>query len=334
VVKVLYYNNCWFTNVGEAFIDIGAMELIKQTFNDVKIANISDMSNYYAPRVALKTESLKSKLLRKILCLKPKDLDHYQNLSIYDMGRDFYADYVVLAGMFATKDFLVSPGYKMIKNLVDEGSKLILLGIGGLDYSEDEITSFRKFLYETNPVILTTRDRNTYEAYKDYAPCVSAIDCAFWVKDVFDPRGFSKHDYDVVSFCRIKEPIEFKSYSHLIVRPYHFQYDFNIKSFRKELLLSDTPFDYLTVYANAKRVFTDLVHGAIISLEFGVPVKYYDKSKRANAFYAIDSLKETDDGFIELDEGDLILKKESRRSLTFTTRTSGGSGASSSSCVK
>lgn len=26
-MKILYYNNCWFTNVGEDFVDIGEMGL-------------------------------------------------------------------------------------------------------------------------------------------------------------------------------------------------------------------------------------------------------------------------------------------------------------------
>lgn len=32
-MKIIYDNNCWFTNVGEAFIDIGALQLIKTSFH-------------------------------------------------------------------------------------------------------------------------------------------------------------------------------------------------------------------------------------------------------------------------------------------------------------
>lgn len=46
-MKILYYNNCWFTNVGEAFIDIGAMNLLKRIFPHSQIACISEMAAYY-----------------------------------------------------------------------------------------------------------------------------------------------------------------------------------------------------------------------------------------------------------------------------------------------
>ncbi|MBQ5850409.1 MAG: hypothetical protein IIW54_06310, partial [Lachnospiraceae bacterium] len=46
-MNILYYNNCWFTNVGEAFIDIGSMELIRKVFKGSKIINISNMSHWY-----------------------------------------------------------------------------------------------------------------------------------------------------------------------------------------------------------------------------------------------------------------------------------------------
>lgn len=46
-MNILYYNNCWFTNVGEAFIDIGAMELIRRIFKNDTIINISNMSGLY-----------------------------------------------------------------------------------------------------------------------------------------------------------------------------------------------------------------------------------------------------------------------------------------------
>ena len=35
-MKIVYFNNCWFTNVGEAFIDLGGMELTKRIFSGFK----------------------------------------------------------------------------------------------------------------------------------------------------------------------------------------------------------------------------------------------------------------------------------------------------------
>ena len=47
-MKVTYFNNCWFTNVGEGFIDLGAYEIIKQVFGtNVNIATVTDMTEWY-----------------------------------------------------------------------------------------------------------------------------------------------------------------------------------------------------------------------------------------------------------------------------------------------
>ena len=44
-MSILYFNNCWFTNIGEAFIDIGAIELLKQLFPGQQIINFSHMTH-------------------------------------------------------------------------------------------------------------------------------------------------------------------------------------------------------------------------------------------------------------------------------------------------
>lgn len=47
-MRVLYYNNCWFTNVGEAFIDIGGMNLLKKIFSRDQMACCSEMTTLYS----------------------------------------------------------------------------------------------------------------------------------------------------------------------------------------------------------------------------------------------------------------------------------------------
>ena len=58
-------------------------------------------------------------------------------------------------------------------------------------------------------------------------------------------------------------------------------------------MVSDTPYDYLTLYANARMVYTDLVHATIVSLMYGTPVRYYYVDERSQAFYSLKGLKET-----------------------------------------
>ncbi len=42
-------------------------------------------------------------------------------------------------------------------------------------------------------------------------------------------------------------------------------------------MIFDTPYDYLTVYANARMVYTDLVHTTIVYLMYETQVKYWEK---------------------------------------------------------
>ena len=46
-MKIIYDNNCWFTNVGETFIDIGALQLIKNVFPQASIGCGGNMTHFY-----------------------------------------------------------------------------------------------------------------------------------------------------------------------------------------------------------------------------------------------------------------------------------------------
>ena len=66
-------------------------------------------------------------------------------------------------------------------------------------------------------------------------------------------------------------------------------------------MISDSPFDYITWYANAEKVYTDLVHATIISLLYGTPVKYYQIDSRKDAFESLSYITTDDQGFMRLD---------------------------------
>lgn len=295
-MRILYYNNCWFTNVGEAFIDIGAMELLRQAVPDGRIANISNMSSYYVEGI-LRT---KTNRLKRRFAGRP---GFAPNHSIYSAARDFEADVVVIAGMCATREFLAAGSCAMIRELAKRGIRVVLIGLGGTEYSQDEYAAFRDFLDDVNVAGIISRDPKTWETYQNDVPfCFSGIDCAFWVPDAFDPRGFARHDYDIVSFCRSQEPKIFQDWHRDIIRPYHFQYQVKLSHLRKDMLISDSPYDYLTVYANAYEVHTDLVHGAIAGLAYGTPVKYYHDSLRSQVFQVFDELATDTEGFMRIAE--------------------------------
>ncbi len=290
-MKILYFNNCWFTNVGEAFIDLGGMELIKKLIPEAKIACISAMSDYYIMAADKKEEQLRWRQ-RKIL--------RSRQYMPCRMNMFIEADYVVLPGMVGTAEYLKAASRKMIDDLVSRGCRLVLLGLGGYEYSVEEKEKFTRYLDEVKPALVLTRDRETYENYRNVAPCVNGIDCAFWVKDVFNPTGFGIAEYDIVAFNRSTEPESFSSWKYPIIRPWHMQYDYSGMKYKDNILISDTPYDYLTAYANAHRVYTDLVHASIISIMYGVPVKYWYVDKRSMVFDVLDGLERDEEGWMSL----------------------------------
>lgn len=268
-MNILYYDNCWFTNVGEAFIDIGAINIVKKLFPEAHIANISNMSGYYVPN-----------------CENTKSCKEVLNYELINTLKYFEFDYLVLAGMFMTKQHLEGVVSKFVKESVQQGKKIIFLGLGmESEISSDLLNEFKQYLYRINPILITTRDKKTFQYLSDIENVVQGIDAAFWVKDDYDPRGFSLIDYDVVCFCRSNEPEMFNEWYNPIIRPYHFQFNSQKRSgYKKNTFISDIPYDYITLYANAHKVYTDLVHATIIALQYGKEVEYFYIDNRSDAF--------------------------------------------------
>lgn len=84
-----------------------------------------------------------------------------------------------------------------------------------------------------------------------------------------------------------------------------------IKEFaNKTIMISDNPYVYVTLYVKANHVYTDLVHATIVSLMYGIPVKYWENGNRFKAFYALDNLEKSGD-FLHVPEESL--KKQKKR---------------------
>lgn len=290
--KILYFNNCWFTNVGEAFIDIGAMELIHKIFPQCQLINISDMNMWYFDLI-----SKREKIPNPYNGMKPA----------FHMF-DFYSgDFFILAGMFVSDIFLKGETSQKILALARQGKKIIFLGLGAGTYSNEEMENFKKYVIKINPVLVMSRDNIIYENLKDIVPAINGIDCAFWVKDVYDPREAFVRKYDVVTYNRSPEPEQMKQMEN-IVRTWHMNWKFNSKNFKKNMFISDTPYDYLTIYANADRIYTDLVHATIAGLQYERKVKFERVDNRG---FAIDVLGADidDEGFLYISESALEKKK-------------------------
>lgn len=296
--RIIYYDNCWFTNVGEAFIDIGSLQLLKKIFPNEAIACVSNMTNFYYNEI---TEN------------RSNPLFNYEENShiVSDYFFCYDCDYIVLSGMFACSSYLKAEGAgrRIVDYYVKRGAKVIFLGLGGALYSKEEVNEFSEYLKDIKPELVMTRDLITYENYKNCCKCIPGIDCAFWIKESFNPKGFQKKEYDIFAFNRSNEPQDLDNNNIQIVRPWHMQYYLKEEKCKKGLMVSDSPYDYLTLYANARMVYTDLVHATIISLMYGTPVKYWYIDKRSSAFDAINGLVHQN-GWLSVSSADLNKQKK------------------------
>lgn len=292
-MKILYYNNCWFTNVGEAFIDIGAMALLQKIFPNCQLINVSDMNLRYFD----------------LVCKREKiDNPYNKRLCKFHMFEYFDGDYFVLSGMFVSDEFLNDDSSKRIYEYAKQGKKIIFLGLGACTYSEGEIERFKEYIKKIQPSLIVSRDDIIYEKFKDIVPIVKGIDCAFWIKDVYDPRNAAKRNYNVVTYNRSSEPECLKNIDN-IIRAYHMNWWICSKYFKDNMFISDTPYDYLTLYANANKVYTDLVHATIVSLEYGKHVRFERVDYRG---YVVDAVggKMDQDGFLYITEDELDNRKK------------------------
>ncbi len=281
-MNILYYDNCWFTNVGEAFVDIGAIEIIKKLYPTAKISTISNMSNYYV----LEKEE-KNFFKKKNTTSFPFQINMIPEVWNYDM--------LILAGMFMSETHLNGKVSEFVRLSKNKGAQIAFIGLGEEPIiSEKVINDYRGYLCDIKPKFITTRDKKTFSHLQNIEGVenlICGIDAAFWVKNAFDPRGFSRMKYDVVSFNRSSEPDIFENWDKPIIRPWHMQWASREMYFSKETFVSDIPYDYISIYANSDEVYTDLVHASIISLQYGKKVRFIPVDSRKDAVLDLGIIK-------------------------------------------
>ena len=114
---------------------------------------------------------------------------------------------LVLSGPILHRGFGERYG-KLLKFLREQDIPLAILTAGGLKYDQPEIEHCRSVLKESTAFILSTRDRQTYEAYNDlFDHSYSGICSAFYVSLHFDTYSIKDEDrYVVWGFDKSSEP--------------------------------------------------------------------------------------------------------------------------------
>lgn len=276
MTNILYYGACWPTNIGNAFIDLGAMHLLQTCCPDASVFMASELPvwlfNYH------------------------KHGDNALNLAQY-----IDCDYVTVSGMNCCDEFIRNEG-KVIRQLKEKNIKILFIGCGQLKYTESETRNFRDFLEEIQPELFVSRDSVTYNNFADIAKkSYDGIDCAFWLPQAYKSPRLIVEDYIIKNFDNSEPPLIetdkkiFITHHQITpeIPPHHLD--------DKDNLISDLPYDYLMLYANTKETHSDRVHACIATLAYGNKARLYSNTPRMYLFDKVGAT-EIKEKLVSLDE--------------------------------
>jgi hypothetical protein len=295
-IRILYYGAGWPTNIGNAFIDLGAISILREAVPQAHIAFASEMPRWffgYSEKIA------KISWSRKLFSRGKTLLPSMDNA--LDIASVSECDLAVFAGMAMCEEFVTVNGPSVLA-LARRGVPILLLGTGGSLYSDEEKELFGEFLRQLNPVGFISRDDLSYEIFKSYVPnAYKGIDCAFFIPEAYKPLALNLPPYTVVTFDSLPEP-DLNIKQRLLIRAHHdcwgpLKNDYVCND---NTLVSDIPQDYLTLYCNAEEVHSDRVHACIATLAYGRRAQFYHPTLRGSLFEAVGA-KDVRDELIQLD---------------------------------
>jgi len=334
-MEIVYLRD-WPTNIGNTFIYLGGLQCLRTALPEAKIHVLGGLGRrllhasaisryqkavqYYVHLVPLIKDifknaqhSISEKHYQKIFWQTERNIENF-----YDMSLGLQADFIVVSGCILTSQLgLFSQTLLSHKK---RNRRIILNAVGGDSYSRGEVKTVREFLKELKPYAFISRDHESFKNYHGIAEhSYDGIDAAFFIGDYFNPPKLQLSEYAVLCFDNQEEP-RIDINCDLILRTSHYTYPpiagAIVKKIykRPNLLVSDNPGDYLTLYANAREVHTDRVHACVATLSFGKPCKLYNKTKRGVIFDQM-NLGEIREKLTKLDPE--TLEKEKKKQIDF-----------------
>lgn len=272
----------WTTNIGNAFLDLGSIELLRQAFPESEVHLSSVMNRYYSKRI-------RGGILGRIA---KNDGDISNVLNIQEYAK---VDFVAQCGAFLGMDWFELNG-PVLEKLVDRGVRLIITGGGMTDkaYSEEEVETVRQYLKRLSPLVFISRDRESYKAFHDLAEySYDGIDVAFFLNDAYSAMELDIPPYVVLNFDKTTDPdldgIDLDgrkivrihhSFFHKLFSTEHFKYRSHYYG-KKNVMISEIPYGYLNLYAGAEEVYSDRVHACVASMVYGTQARLFSSTSRA-----------------------------------------------------
>lgn len=274
-MRVGYIGGFWCTNIGNSFYNLGALHLLKDVLGDRNVYFIPDPPQEY----------------------------WQSNLKNYDLISKLDLDLFVITGPSFNSAF--RRVYQNIFSFLSQRKKKIaFLSVGASEYSPEEADDVASFLKDQDVLFTITRDEETYELYRNriMCPVYNGLCTSMFLNDAVQvPR--LDDEYYVMNFSLLHEPMISLNNSKCVIQkkrafPF-FQKQIDgidvvrpdnspfsrfgwIKYFRPMTYYSDLPQGYLTIFKNARGVFSDRVHTCAASLILGSKAMYFRTSKRAS----------------------------------------------------
>ncbi|QNB47100.1 hypothetical protein BR63_12755 [Thermanaerosceptrum fracticalcis] len=182
--RVALVSGFWGQNIGNAFFNVGGKKILQEIFPEHDVDYIQDQPGYRTFHNQSKGNPKKDIGLLKYLDVK----------------------YIVLQGPMLTVNFrnLWEDTFKHLKR---RGVKIILLSAAMFKHNQAEVQANREFLKQYPPEILCTRDKQTYDAFKDCCEkSYNGIDSAFFVTNAYEPFVLDIKPYITLNFDRFPEP--------------------------------------------------------------------------------------------------------------------------------
>lgn len=254
--KIIYYGSCWPTNIGNSFVNLGAIYSLKAAVeNDGEVNHFGGMSSY-----------LFSINGRPDNCLS--------------LGSIRDCDYVVIAGMIMCEELFLTQG-KLLHSFVENGSKIIIAGGGASLYDDNEVKKVREWMKKIPIYGFISRDEYSYEKYGDLAEhSYNGIDSAIFVSDYFKSPKLNIPEYIIMNFDSNPEP-KIDNQDRIVIRTHHSCWPtWLVPDYFKSpnTMISDLPTDYLMLYANTYATYSDRVHACLATLSYGNKAMFYGKN--------------------------------------------------------
>ena len=273
-MKIALYTGSWPQNIGNAFFDLGLEAILRLTVPEAQLFYTGGAVHWMFRRAR-----------RNLLGIFNYQKDYSDNS--FEIAQFADVDLVAVPGMCISKEFVDSNG-KTFVELAKRKIPVVFVGAGALTYTHEELTFYKEFLDSFYKYAIITRDGNTYDLLKKYGflNIHKGIDCAFFLPDRYTPPKLILPEFNVLNFDGGKEPHDINHHGKLVLRTHHDCWGPLAEQYTREenTLVSDVPFDYLSLYANVNETYSNRVHACIATLAYGNKAQLFAKTPRASLF--------------------------------------------------